>query len=259
MNVVCTRWELHCRIMRAYKTMLRTIFAKNARRITSSNAIASCSNDCTHEKATPQQVRELLRHTAQPVAVVTSFMRSNSNDHRYHGATLSSFASVAMDPYPLVSFALRIPSRMAFSLKSALPSQSSHLVINLLSSEQSAVAVKFSRPDLYPEPFLSAPYTLTRDGLPALEGSLGALSCKLVSAGIPLHDLNYVERGRFDGEDVCDPGNMVVSELFIARVVRVEAVGLGFANEENPRTLPLLYHRRGYTSCLPPRNPSQSK
>jgi flavin reductase (DIM6/NTAB) family NADH-FMN oxidoreductase RutF len=237
--------------------MLRTTPSKSVRRITPSrNAFASYSTDSTHEKSTGQQLRELLRHTAQPVAVVTSLMRSNNDHARYHGATLSSFASIAMDPYPLVSFSLRIPSRMAFSLKSALPNQSSHMVINLLSSEQATIAVTFSRSDLYPEPFLSVPYRLTQEGVPVLEGSLGALSCKLVSTAIPLHDLDCLEKGNLNGKDVCDPGNMIVSELFIGRVVRVEKAELGPLDEENPRTLPLLYHRRGYTTCLPPHTPS---
>jgi hypothetical protein len=71
-----------------------------------------------------------------------------------------------MDSHPLISFALYIPSRMASLLKSARPDRDSHMVINLLSSERAAVAVKFSRPDLYPEPFRSVPYSLTQEGLP---------------------------------------------------------------------------------------------
>jgi flavin reductase (DIM6/NTAB) family NADH-FMN oxidoreductase RutF len=148
---------------------------------------------------------------------------------------------------------------MAFSLKSAQPDLASHMVINLLSSEQAAIAVKFSRPDLHPDPFHSVPFSLTQEGLPVLEGSLGALSCKLVSSAIPLHDLNCLGKGNLDGEVACDSGDMVVSELFIGRVVRVEKVEMELADEENPRTFPLLYHRRGYTSCLPPRTPTEIK
>ena len=243
--------------------MLRTISSSATQRVTSIwNVFARYNTDSAHERNTRQRLRELLRHTAQPVAVVTSLIRSEGGrptPSPYHGATLSSFTSMAMDPYPLISFALRTPSRMAFSLKSAQRDLASHMVINLLSSEQAAVAVKFSRPDIHPEPFNSVPYTLTQEGLPVLEGSLGALSCKLVSFGIPLHDLNFLGEGNLDGEVVCDPGSTVVSELFIGRVVRVEKVEMGPANEENPRTLPLLYHRRGYTSCLPPAIPSECK
>lgn len=239
--------------------MFRATRSKHVWRITPSwNTFASYSTHGAHESATRQQLRELLRNTAQPVAVVTSLIQSkNDDERRYHGATLSSFASVAMDPHPLISFALRIPSRMASALKSALLDGASHMVINILSSEQAAVAVKFSRPDLHPEPFNSVPYNLTQEGLPVFERSLGALSCKLVSA-IPLHNLGYLEKRKLDEEDISVPRNMVVSELFIGRVVRVENVEMGPANEENPRTLPLLYHRRRYTSCVVPPAPSES-
>ncbi|KAF9461061.1 flavin reductase like domain-containing protein [Collybia nuda] len=206
-----------------------------------------------HDTRTRQRLRELLRHTAQPVAVVTSLLRSKKDGHPYHGATLSSFASIAMDPYPLISFALRIPSRMASSLKAASPDENSHMVVNILSAEQASVAVKFSRADLYPQPFHSVPYTLSEEGIPVLEGSLGAISCKLASDAIPLHEMVSLEEQSLGREGVPHSENMVVSELFIARVTRVEALDMGDADEEHPRTLPLLYHRRGYTSCYPPK------
>lgn len=37
-------------------------------------------------------------------------------DGSYHGATLSSFSSVALQPEPLISFSLRLPSRLAEAL-----------------------------------------------------------------------------------------------------------------------------------------------
>jgi flavin reductase (DIM6/NTAB) family NADH-FMN oxidoreductase RutF len=85
------------------------------------------------------------------------------------------------------------------------------MVINLLSSERAAVAVKFSRPDLYPEPFRSVPYSLTREGLPVFERSLRTLSCKLVSSVIPLHDLDYLEKGKLAEKEARDLGDMVIS------------------------------------------------
>ncbi|TFK67700.1 hypothetical protein BDN72DRAFT_888816 [Pluteus cervinus] len=207
---------------------------------------------------TQQKLLALLRETAQPVAVVTSFMTgppgSSARSKRvFHGATLSSFTSIAMDPHPLVTFALRLPSRMATALESAEPDAPSHMVVNLLCAEQAALAVKFSRPDLYPEPFKSAPYTLTEEGLPVLEGSLGALSCKLVSSPLPLHDLQYLRQyGKSTGTASCKGRSLedgVTSELFIAQVVRVEDLPMSEGQQDAPRTLPLLYHRRGYTSC----------
>jgi flavin reductase (DIM6/NTAB) family NADH-FMN oxidoreductase RutF len=226
----------------------------------------------------------LLRDIAQPVAVVTSFMPSTdsfakaANNHerldttKFHGATLSSFTSIAMDPYPLVAFALRIPSRMATTLSSlscpsVFPPANSrpadlpaHMVINLLSASQAPEAVKFSRPDLYPAPFATAAgagstkFSLTKEGLPVLHNVVGALSCKLVSGPIPLYDLDHLGGGLRAKvrEPVLAEGD-VASELFIAQVVRVENIETQTSGEleGSERTLPLIYHRRGYTSCKP--------
>jgi flavin reductase (DIM6/NTAB) family NADH-FMN oxidoreductase RutF len=243
------------------------------------------SRQCIREK-----LRELFRETAQPVAVVTSFMPHSSSDTPtqtdtsalHHGATLSSFTSIAMDPYPLVTFALRIPSRMATTLNTMVSTTSSsskhkmpaHMVINLLSSTQAQHAVKFSRPDLHPTPFADPeiPYTLSQDGMPILDGCLGAISCRLVGPGLPLYDLDFFTdtentlRGRVEddtkngqwqinGDAVAPPvgeqkhrleisNGVNASELFIAQVMRVEALA-------SAATLPLLYHRRKFTSCLP--------
>jgi flavin reductase (DIM6/NTAB) family NADH-FMN oxidoreductase RutF len=137
---------------------------------------------------------------------------------------------------------------MATALKLAESRLSSHMVINILSAAQESTAVRFSRPDLYPEPFSSIPYTLSEEGLPVLEGCLGALSCRLVKGSWPLHDLKFIEgqdRTRLERETTLE-GNGVASELFLARVVRVES--LPFTGDDHLRKLPLLYHRRGYAT-----------
>lgn len=233
--------------------------------------------DDLQSRVTQSKLREILRETAQPVAVITSWMPPSSSHSegdeysKYHGATLSSFTSVAMDPYPLVSFALRMPSRMGATLKSLYlgthpaPGQelgggenSAHLVMNLLSASQAHAAHKFARPDLYPHPFDSSsnsanseniPYFVSKEGLPVLEGSLGAFSCRLVAPAVPLHDLSYLENL---GHAPTKPRNIpelptgsVISELFIAQVMRV------VLESPSPSTgmKPLLYHRRSFTSC----------
>ncbi|KAF8647212.1 hypothetical protein AX16_006850 [Volvariella volvacea WC 439] len=181
---------------------------------------------------------------------------SGNNGHvslKFHGATLSSFTSIAMEPHPIVTFALRLPSRMATALHDAQAEKPSHMVINLLSAEQAPLAVAFSRPNVHADPFAELNYTLSEEGLPVLGGSLGALSCKLVAPPVPLHDLEFLEKlGKSGNESRCrpiQPHHGVTSELFIARVVRVESLSLRQEGEEDtPRTLPLLYHRRGYTT-----------
>ncbi|KAF9266665.1 hypothetical protein L218DRAFT_996242 [Marasmius fiardii PR-910] len=222
------------------------------RRLFSTSIQESALNLKTH-------FRTLLRESAQTVAVVTTTTLASPSHDRYHGATLSSFTSIAMDPHPLISFSLRVPSRMAaylaeaYSKRSTRP-KSAHMVINLLSASQEDLAVVFSRPDLYPHPFSSSQFfTLSRDGIPLLKKSLGAVSCQLVTPPIPLHDMSLLERGlggvtsELAGEGkVAGTGALdgVTSELFIARVSGVEMDG---STEEGRK--PLLYHRRGYTTC----------
>ena len=208
--------------------------------------------------AVREQLRSLLRETAQPVAVVTALMDpdiphktrtgSSPSRTRFHGATLSSFSSISMDPHPLVAFSLRIPSRMATSLTSAHTTASSpaHLVINILSERQARTALCFSRADLYPEPFAAVPHTLTEEGLPVLDGSVGAMSCRLVAASWPLHDLQTLA-GEVKDQRAVWEGQGVASELFIAEVVRVERTSL----PEGEEARPLLYHRRGYVTTRP--------
>ncbi|KAG7093396.1 hypothetical protein E1B28_007077 [Marasmius oreades] len=209
--------------------------------------------------------RSLLRESAQTVAVVTTTTAaspSSTSHDRHHGATLSSFTSIAMDPYPLISFSLRLPSRMAAYLAEAYSKplshpESAHMVINLLSATQEDLAVVFSRPDLHPHPFSSSEfYSFSREGIPVLKRSLGAISCQLVAPPIPLHDLEFLKHGFGGGTSMAEEGRVVgesdgvTSELFIARVVDVEMDGITEGvNVSGLEKKPLLYHRRGYTTC----------
>ncbi|KIY70090.1 hypothetical protein CYLTODRAFT_420066 [Cylindrobasidium torrendii FP15055 ss-10] len=190
--------------------------------------------------------RDLLRRTAQPVAVVTSLLHGHGPSS-FHGATLSSFTSIAISPHPIVSFSLIRPSRLAHSLNPG-----TKFVVNLLASHQQNVAVTFSRADLYPTPFDgSIPFHTTPEGLPVLDGALGALSCVLVAPPIPLHDLDVLE-GLTKEKSVLDVMASGItekveppptsSELFIARVLRVEK------DEAEDTSSPLLYRNRTYTT-----------
>ncbi|KAI0272420.1 flavin reductase like domain-containing protein [Gloeopeniophorella convolvens] len=222
------------------------------------------------------KIRSLLRETAQPVAVVTSFMpnlgstssSATSRATHFHGATLSSFTSISMSPHPLVAFSLRVPSRMATTLadlSATASSASAHMVINLLAAPQTRAAVLFSRSDLHPRPFDEPDlrWSHSLEGLPILHGSLGAMSCRVVGAPWPLRDLAALGDkqtlkegdGSHGGVDVGD----VESELFIAQVIRMEDVPPAeVAIDDTLRTSPLLYHRRSYTT-VPHRSPLDSK
>ncbi|KAI6044472.1 flavin reductase like domain-containing protein [Pisolithus marmoratus] len=214
---------------------------------------------------TREQLRQLLRETAQSVAVVTTLVPSDPRADTnviecrkfhgnaqgvYHGATLSSFTSIAFDPLPLVAFSLRIPSRMATALNTHVNDLSDTSVSTY--AAQPDLAVKFSRPDLHPRPLEDSDvqWTKSEEGFPILSGTLGALSCTLISRSLPLGDLRWVP-GRHPSEQVQGCGGFT-SELFIARVLRVErAPRIEGQMEENDklRTLPLLYHRRKYATA----------
>lgn len=226
------------------------------------------------------RIRILLRGTAQPVAVITSYMPILSNSstsaaaHPFHGATLSSFASISMSPHPLVAFSLRVPSRMATSLSllssgdftqflhtnsERIPPKA-HIVANVLSASQPHTALLFSRPDLHPRPFDDIQWSSTAEGLPIIHDSLGAMSCRIVAGPWPLHDLDMLggrdeQRGEDERVKELEVGaGEVSSELFIARVIRVEDVPLSEAKSNEAiqddalRTLPLLYHHRRYAT-----------
>ena len=233
------------------------------------------------------QLRQLLRETAQSVAVVTTLVPPEGTDASapiptrsdaqsvYHGATLSSFTSIALDPYPLVAFSLRIPSRMAAALNlhvdrtqaDAKTLSTPNMVINILSASQPELAVTFSRADLHPRPFEESQvqWTKSGDGLPIISGALGALSCASISRSLPLGDLCWLPRCSLpqdrEGVDIrqVEGYGGSASELFIARVLRVEHVPQvegGDGNDERLRTLPLLYHRRKYATAsdIPPKS-----
>ncbi|KAG2142861.1 flavin reductase like domain-containing protein [Suillus bovinus] len=222
-------------------------------------------------KLLKQSLCNLLRETAQPVAVVTSTLpghkaapQSDSSVQSqteapsiFHGATLSSFTSIALDPHPLVAFSLRVPSRMALALNAHASKpqmqMSSHMVINILSAAQSRIAQLFSGLDLHPFSKSEVQWTHSADGLPVIKGALGALSCAVVGRSLPLSDTRWLHSSMEEWEaevQQAEGGSGLASELFIARVLRVENVQELEGQFENDRlrTLPLLYHRRAYTT-----------
>ena len=129
------------------------------------------------------------------------------------------------------------------------------MVINLLAAPQAHAAVLFSRPDLHPRPFEDPDirWSLSSDGFPILHGSLGALSCRVVGSPWPLNDLSALGDKvmlKTDGTLGSVDAGGVASELFIAQVMRVEDVPLAenVGYDDSIWTLPLVYHRRGYTT-----------
>ncbi|GAA5981586.1 hypothetical protein JCM5350_008033 [Sporobolomyces pararoseus] len=182
--------------------------------------------------------RELFRRVAQPVAVLTARLpqanadeasRSPQNSletpiEHNHGATLSSLTSISLSP-PLVSFSLRLPSRLATYLSSSRPSTSSpSFRVYLLSPEQEDQARLFARQAPLPAPAIPSPETnwsiepkfdskVFRE-LENGNGLLGWMDCKIVKTV----NLWEIER---DGTTE-DQGKAMKSQLFIAKVEKVK-------------------------------------
>ncbi|KAF8605990.1 hypothetical protein BDV93DRAFT_33831 [Ceratobasidium sp. AG-I] len=186
-------------------------------------------------------LRGFMRAVAQPVTVIST--RLADEKHSLHGATLSSVSSVGLHPLPLVAFSLRQPSRLADALhsnRSANPN-TSHCVINFLAAHQSELAIRFSRPDLHPEPFTFATYHHD-DDLPVFDEILGALSCSVLTS-LPLSSKVLGQFGFPDKLDL-SPEQEHSSELFVARVNRV----LVSKTTQNVDRRPLIYHEGTFKS-----------
>ena len=135
------------------------------------------------------------------------------------------------------------------SLSGSFPDAPLIIVINLLAAEQASITEKFSRPDLYPESFHDLPCSLTRRVYP-FSWTVGSTSCKLETQPLPSHDIKFLEGlGRVGRECASGLGGVTLPELFIWRVERVEETQM--VEKDRNGTQPLLYHRRGRTTCAP--------
>jgi len=215
-------------------------FARRFRQITALKRAYNMAAHPTPSKALELDMRDLMAHIVQNVAIVTTRMEEEAHEHggstppRYHGATISSFSSVAMHPYPTVAFSLRLPSRLAVALRTSKNRHSHpvipHMTVNFLSSLQAGLAFKFSRPDLFSSPFSDTQFALTKEGQPLLHRSLGAISCVVLrSFRLDFHEPQGFEEG--------------TSEMFITRVVRIEHKKDAGCTGKDLHS-PLVYYRR---------------
>lgn len=235
-------------------------------------------------------LRQLMRKVAQPVAVITANLKHADKldepgmckklavlfrvsvliiikSHADHGATISSFVSIALHPTPLVAFALRLPSRLATFLNthhssSSSPSSSSsmsdHLPaptfkIHLLSEEQEDVARAFARQAPLPNKAMPSSSSTSQHEPFSLglfqkldATSLGSLECTLAG------DLPLVEplfQTHMHNADISNPEvqsehakaskiGQATSQLFIAKVINV--------NGGDTSRHPLLYYHQKY-------------
>lgn len=225
-----------------------------------------CSHSTRPLLSIQDSLRQLMVHCAQPVAIITTRLSrpslSQEAHKSFHGATISSFSSVAMHPYPMISFALQLPSRLASALRPS-SMQNPLFVVNVLSASQIGLARRFSQRDPFttlpsiPEVELGMGIGMTKEGQPMLLNSLGNLSCEMVKS-IPL-DFTTNPAEEVESNDPSVVKHAQISELFIARVVRVEQAHYGPEGEvyplgehrhhDEPETKrPMVYYQKEFTT-----------
>ena len=169
--------------------------------------------------ATPQRtvadsLRKLMRLAVQPVAVITANIARDSKQRHMHGATLSTFTSVSLNP-PLIAFSLQLPSRMA-SYLSDVPK--APFKAYLLSIKQQELAETFARSDHKEPQFAESSFS----SLP--QHALGILDC---------HVVQTISLQQF-GESADDQTNC----LFLATASEVKLV--------EPQAEPLVWYNQAF-------------
>ncbi|KAN0064871.1 hypothetical protein ACQY0O_001928 [Thecaphora frezii] len=209
-----------------------------------------------------------------------------SSTRLVHGATLSSFSSISMSP-PMVGFSIKTPSRLADALvagAAAAAPRRAHFVLNVLAAHQAELAAAFATPGIQPLPYLyppklehavadeldgaeaanpglpvaamAEPHPLQShpvlpcheaDGVPVVDGAVGALACSLVSS-IPL--AQFVQPPQIhpasQGQSQSDGDGENESVLFLARVHAVVDT-VSDRQLGSPRS-PLVYYDRRFTT-----------
>ena len=116
----------------------------------------------------PQTFRDMMASVCAPVTVVTT-----TNDDTPVGATVSSFASLSLDP-PLVTVAFNRGSAVLAQIMAA-----QRFGVNLLGHGQADLAVLFATRDV--DRFAQTDWHYD-NGLPRLDGAAGWLDCDLHEA-----------------------------------------------------------------------------
>lgn len=214
-----------------------------------------------HSTSTSAKIRSLMRSTAQPVALITTFLPSTQGEEakHIHAATLSSFTSVSLEP-DLVCFALRTPSRLADALEAHVEERPRggegkrgvDCVVNMLAAGQARLAAAYAVPGTPPLAYpptgreKAGEHPLREVGLvegvcgevPWVKGSIGALACQVVEC----FELDRYSLTRAPSAAQGEQAKNNSSRLYIARVVHVH---LTHANSEHR---PLIYHRQKFVS-----------
>lgn len=203
-----------------------------------------------------------MRNSAQPVALVTTFLPppacSSSSDGKgerlIHGATLSSFSSISLDPN-LVCFSIKTPSKLADALAHHHSTRGEDkeevdFVVNLLAESQAKLAQAYAIPGTPPYPHPNAKgseeaeeefHPLRETGLvevkegtmPVVKGALGSFGCQVVDC---------VDLSKFGPNHREGQGGESKSLLYIARVLDI------YTTAQASELQPLIYHRSNFVS-----------
>lgn len=233
------------------------------------------------EGSISDQIRALMRGSAQPVALVTTFLPRSAAEQdkgggarRIHGATLSSFSSISLEPN-LVTFSIKTPSKLADALRhhwqartraadtcpEERASQEVDFVINVLAQTQASLAAAYATPGTSPlshggtsctrkqeqeqeeeeHPLQQAGLIEVRGKgtLPVVQGAVGAFGCQVV---------NTIDLSQYAQPAELQQSGDSKSILYIARVIHVHHSPTSATHAQ-----PLLYHRHKFVStCQTP-------
>lgn len=167
------------------------------------------SAEARGERVAEQDFRPAMRHVAAPVSVVTT-----QAGGRPHGATVSAFDSLSMDP-PLLSVTLKTSSRLLAAI-----GPGARLGVNVLTAAQASTAVRFAGPA--PDRFAGIAWRLV-DGAPQLR-RVHAWIALDVSSLVPV------------GDHVLVIGDVVAARAGVGRPLTHHAGGFG-THAPGPATL----------------------
>ena len=117
----------------------------------------------------PEQVRQAMRAWASGITVITA-----AHKNEQHGMTVSSFASISLDP-PLLMLALQKTTRT-----SELVSRARAFGVTLLSEGQREISERFAgRSDDWKDRMEGIEMEILSTGAPFIKGGLAYFDCQL--------------------------------------------------------------------------------
>lgn len=177
----------------------------------------------TNSIKTGSDLRLMMRKLSHSVTIITT--KNPSNHQEFHGTTISSLTSISIDPIPLISFSLRLPSRLYNLLSKNHPFN-----VHLLNSDHQSITLSklFSKPRSEEEKQNLELIELCRKL--NVEIGFGRLVCSIWKT------IELIEN-----ED--QNQNQVKSVLILAKVIEV----IELKHHQNC-SKPLLYYNQTYTT-----------